>query len=46
MRAGSADGEYLAAGLGQEDGLIADMPNQHGAVSQLTGINTLGKVGA
>ena len=46
MRAGGANGEYLAAGPGEEDGIAADLPDDHGAVRHLIGIDTSDKVGA
>ena len=46
MRAGRADRKERIAALGQEHGLVPDMPTDHAPVGKLTERDALGKIGA
>ena len=46
VRTGCADRKHLAAGSGQDHRILPNVAEQHGAIGEQRGIDTLGEIGA
>ena len=46
VRTGCADRKHLAAGSGQDHRILPNVAEQHGAIGEQRGVDTLGEIGA